>query len=91
MPFLYGSEKKTRLKVFNISVQTYLANKQQNDLSLFVFQGIVYLQIKIASKLILLIMKIFNTLKCLCSWFRKSAIKNLDKKKLNNKSDLLPN
>lgn len=34
-------------------------------------------------------MKIFNTLKCLCSWFRKIAIKNLDKK-LNNESDLLP-
>lgn len=82
--------KKNRLKVFNISVQTYLANKQQNNLPLFVFWGIVYLQIKIAGKLILLIMKIFKTLKCLCSWFRKIAIKNLDKKKLNNESDLLP-
>lgn len=90
LPFLYGSGKKNRLKVFNISVQTYLANKQQNDLPLFVFRVIVYLQIKIASKLILLIMKIFNTLKYLCSWFRKIAIKNLDKEKLNNESDLLP-
>lgn len=29
LPFLYGSEKKNRLKVFNISVQTYLANKHK--------------------------------------------------------------
>lgn len=43
---------------------------------LYVFRGIVYLQIKIASKLIFLIMKIFNTLKYLCSWFKKLLLKS---------------